>query len=326
MKFKIRYADQIVGFLTIIAILALVLTIIMLGSRQRWFARDYQFVSSFNSASGLSIGMPVMYKGFTVGKIKRITLAEDDSVDVDFFIFDTYYDRVREGSVVELMINPIGLGNQFLFHPGLGEEQLEEGRFIPRADSPEGLAYISMGKVVIPRKDDTVANIIAQVNPFLTNLNETLLSINSALDGSGSGPLADTLGNVADITGELNQSMEKILADISAITKNLENLSRELSDPTGLVPTLIDPDGTLFQSIENSLHSVEGTLSNFEDSSEILKFQFPQIARLVEDLRTAVVQSQDVLEGLKNNPLIRGGIPERGKTDPSAANSQTIEF
>lgn len=326
MKFKIRHADRIVGVLAITAILALVLTIFLLGSRQRWFARDYQYVTTFESASGFSAGMPVLYKGFTIGKINRISLNDTDMVEISFVIYDIYNNRVREGSVVELLINPLGLGNQFLFHPGLGETILAEGSHIPRNNSPEGLAYIATGRVIIPRRDDTISNIIAQVNPFLIQLNETLSILNGAIGGSGTGPLADTMTNATAISNELAASMGTILDDISSITANLEKLSEALSDPRGLVPTLVDPDGRLFESIENSLQSVEGTLNNLEDSSEILKFQFPQLGRLIEDIRIAIVQGQDVLEGLRNNPLIRGGIPERGNTNPSAANSQNIEF
>lgn len=326
MKFKIRHADQIVGILAITAILALVFTIFLLGSRQRWFARDYQYVTTFESASGFSAGMPVLYKGFTIGKINQISLNDTDMVEISFVIFDIYNNRVREGSVVELLINPLGLGNQFLFHPGTGETILAEGSHIPRSNSPEGLSYIAMGKVIIPRRDDTISNIIAQVNPFLVQLNETLSIVNGAIGGSGSGPLADTMTNATAISNELAASMGSILDDISSITANLEKLSEALSDPRGLVPTLVDPDGRLFESIEKSLQSVEGTLNNLEDSSEILKFQFPQLARLIEDIRIAIVQGQDVLEGLRNNPLIRGGIPERGNMNPSAANSQNIEF
>ncbi len=326
MKFRIRYADQIVGVLAIVAILALVFTIFMLGSRQRWFARNYHFATTFESAGGLSVGMPIQYKGFTLGKIESITLNDADRVDVGFYVYDTYYDRVREGSVIELIVNPIGLGNQFLLHPGTGETVLAEGSHVPRLDSPEGQACVATGRVVIPPRDDAISNMIAQMNPFLTTLNETLSIVNGAMGGSGSGPLADTMANAAGITTKLDGSMEAILADVSSITANLEKLSEALSDPTGLVPTLVDPDGSLFQSIENSLLAVEGTLGNVEESSELLKLQYPQIARVIEDIRIAIVQGQDVLEGLRNNPLIRGGIPERGKLDPSAANSQTIEF
>ncbi|HKL87166.1 MAG TPA: MlaD family protein [Treponemataceae bacterium] len=340
MKFKIRYADQIVGILTIGAFVALLVFILMLGSKQRWFARDYLFTTTFTSATGITNGMSLQYKGFPIGKIKHISLNSKDEVDTTFVIYDTYRNRVKEGSLIELLINPIGLGNQFLFHPGNGETLIPEGSFIPRTDSPEGKALIKSGLATIQKKDDTITNLIAQVNPLLTNINESLSQLNGAFSGTGKGPLADTLSgvaktvdNVSGITAGVEASLETLLTDVSqatknitAITKNIETLSLEISDPTGLVPKLIDPDGKLFGSLNNSLSAVEGTLSNVEETSQLLITQAPQIAGLIEDLRRALVQGQEVLEGIKNNPLIKKGVSPKTKSDGSAPNARTVDF
>jgi len=337
MKFKIRYADQIVGMLAILAIVILVVVIFLLGSKQRWFSKDYKYNSSFESATGLTLGMELKYKGFTIGKIKTISLDDDNLVEVSFTIFDTYYNRVKEGSVIELIINPIGLGNSFLFHPGNGKALIPDGSFIPRADSKEGLALIESGQVTIPKRDDTITNVIAQVNPLLTNINETLTQLNGAIKGTGKGPLSDTMrnlsstmSNVSDITTNVNDKMLGEINDeivsVQAITKNFEELSSKIKDPNGLVPKLIDPDGTIFRSIEASLKSVEGTLNNVEDSSSILKGQVPQIAKLIEDLQLALVKGQDVLEALRNNPLLKNGVQDKVKDDSSGTNSRNIEF
>ena len=340
MKFKIRYADQIVGTLALAAVLAVIAVIFMLGSKQRWFARDYSFSTTFETATGISAGMPLLYKGFTIGKIRTIALNKDDRVDVTFAVYDTYYDRAREGSLVELIINPIGLGNQFLFHPGNGTALIREGSFIVRADTPEGQDIVTAGLCTIPKRDDTITNLIAQINPLLTNINDTLVQVNGAFRGTGKGPLAETLTgvaksmtNVSGITTEVYGSIDTVMEDITAltanvkqITSNLETLSGKMTDPKGLVPTLIDPDGTMFASIDGSLKAVEGTLGNVEDSSAILKTQVPEIARLIEDLRIALVKGQDVLEALRNNPILKNGVPERIKTDSSGTNSRNIEF
>lgn len=340
MKFKIKFADQIVGILTIGAFIALLLFILMIGSKQRWFARDYLFTTTFTSATGITNGMSLQYKGFPIGKIKHIALNSKDEVDATFIIFDIYYDRVKEGSLVELVINPIGLGNQFLFHPGNGKALIPEGSFIPRADTPEGKALVESGLATIRKKDDTITNLIAQVNPLLSNINESLSQLNGAFSGTGKGPLAETLtgvaktvGNVSVITGSVESSLDSLLADVSiatknitAITKNLETLSVEVSDPTGLVPRLIDPDGSLFGSLNQSLTAVEGTLSNVEITSQLLVSQAPQLARLIEDLRLALVQGQDVLEGIKNNPLIKKGVSPKIKSDGSVPNTRTVDF
>lgn len=333
MKFKIRFADQIVGILAIVAVAALVFVIFMLGSKQRWFARDYQFSATFETASGLATGLELKYKGFTVGKIASFRLTDDDTVDVRFSVYDTYYDRLKEGSVIELIVSPIGLGNQFLLHPGNGTALIAEGSEIPRLDSPAGQALVASGGVTIPKRDDTVTNIVAQVNPLLTNVNETLSALNAALKGTGTGPLAETMSgvaktmtNVADISSGVSGSMEGLLADVRAVTDDLQRFTDTLQTVDGIVPRMIDPDGTIFKSLGASLREVEGTLGNVEDSSSILKSQVPQIARLIEDLRIALVKGQDVLEALRNNPILKNGVPERVQTDTSGTNSRDIEF
>lgn len=340
MKFKIRYADQIVGTLAIAALVALAVVVILLGSKQRWFARDYAFKTTFASASGITPGMPLVYRGFTIGKITSIALNDQDEVDASFVVFDTYYGRAKEGSLVELVINPIGLGNQFLFHPGNGTALLTEGTHVPRVDSPEGRELIDSGLAKVQKKDDTITNLIAQINPLLTNINDTLGQLNGAFRGTGKGPLADTMKGVAAtvteagaIAGSVNRSLDGLLGDISqvtanvrGITENLETLSAEVSNPDGLVPRLVDPDGRLFGSIGNSLESVEATLSGVAESADMLKSQVPQIAGVIEELRMALVQGQDVLEAVKNNPLLKGGVSPRAEPVSSGSGSRAIEF
>ena len=333
MKFKIRYADQIVGILTIIAIIMLIFVIFMLGSKQRWFARDYNFSSTFETAAGINVGMPLQYKGFTIGKIKSIRLDEKNKVNVVFYIYDTYYSRAKEGSLIELIVNPIGLGNQFVFHPGNGESLIAEDSVIPRTDTPEGIAMIEAGLVTVAKKDDTISNLIAQVNPLLTNINDTLSQMNGAFRGTGKGPLSETMSgvattltNVAGMTDPVTGQLPAILADVERITSNMQALTDALKDPSGLIPTLLDPDGTMFDSIENSLKAVEGTLVNVEDSSAMMKTQVPQIARMIEDLRIALVKGQDVLEALRNNPILKNGVSEHVMSDSSGTNSRNIEF
>jgi phospholipid/cholesterol/gamma-HCH transport system substrate-binding protein len=334
MKFKIKYADQIVGACVIMAFVFLIAVIFMLGSKQRWFAKDYEFRTSFDTATGISVGMPLLYKGFTIGKIKSLSLNVKNEVDVEFSVYDTYYDRAKEGSLVELIVSPIGLGNQFLFHPGSGAKLIPGKSFIPRADTPEGRALIDAGLVTIPKRDDTVSNLIAQVNPLLTNLNGTLEEVNGALRGTGKGPLSKTLNNVSGITGTLDADLPGILADIknvtdnvNAIATNLKALSASLNEnPNGPIPALIDPDGSMFKNLESTFSSLAGTLDNIEGSSALLKSEMPQIGRLIEDLRVAIVNAQDVLESLKNNPLLKNGVPQRVQTDSSGTNSRNIDF
>lgn len=333
MKFKIKYADQIVGFFVIFAVFLLVVTVFLLGSNQRWFSKDYRFTAVFDSASGISEGMAIQYKGFVVGKVKKYRLNNDDTITADILIQDTYYNRIREGTVIELSVSPIGLGSQMLIHPGKGETLLPENSQIPLWNSEEAGALMRRGLVSFVKKDDTISTLISQASPLIATLTFTLRQINNAFLGTGDSPLTQTVGglaatlnNVAEITNTSSGDIEKALANLAEISVNLEKMSREFADPTNLVPKLIDGDGRLFDSIERTLLEIEGIFTNLDDASFMLKSDFPQISLLLSDLKASLEKAQDVMEGLRNNPLLRGGIPEKVKTGGTDSYSRDLEF
>ena len=266
MRFRIKHADKIVGIFVIVAALFLAGGIILLGANQRWFSKDIRFTTRFSSAAGASPGTAIMMRGFQVGKVTKVTLNDANEVDAEFVIYDNYYPKVKENSLLEIVTSPIGLGTQLLFHPGKGDTLMSPGSFIPLADSDEGKDLIEQGLVDIPLKDDTITRLLAGVNPLIENanktvvtVNRTLTEINRALAGQSSGPL----GSIVD--ERLRRRRESRLAgrrrlhagqgpprqgnaivdSANEIAENLEATTEVLRDPTGLVPKLLDAKGTI---------------------------------------------------------------------------------
>jgi phospholipid/cholesterol/gamma-HCH transport system substrate-binding protein len=336
MKFTIRFADQIVGVLIVLALGALIFVVFMLGSSQRWFSRDYVFKSYFTSASGLNKNMNVLYKGFTIGKVKSFDLADDDRVEVEFTVFDTYISRVRRGSMVEVIQNPIGLGSQFLFYPGLGD-QVEEGELIPAVNSPEGKQLLASGLTVVPVHDDTISIIVNRVNSVLDTLNGVLTQLEGAFAGTDQTSLGRTMGNVELAAGDLqkmaaalpeslNESINSVLSQVEPILADLRILSAKIADPGGAVSAILDSEGAVYTSLIDSLESISGTLRNLERTSEFIPSQLPQAAALVSDLRTVLGTAEEVLIALTNNPLLKNGIPPRVETRTGGTNPRDISF
>lgn len=357
MKFRIKYADQIVGLFVIIAFVLLALLLVVMGGRQRWFEKDYHYYSRFPSSTGLSVGTNILYKGFQIGRIQEVVLNEDEEVDVSVIIYDQYIQQVKEYSLLELVISPIGLGTQLLFYPGTSDKNLPENSFIPSLESEEGQRLVAAGLVDRPPKDDTISRLLSNVNPLIENINavvtqleQTLSSTNAVIEGRGTGPLADTLANVGTMSSQMSDTLvtsgpaiermiadlEDVVASVALITANLEQTSEALRDPTGLVPKLLDPKGSLktllddgdvlFNSIYASLLHVEQSLANVETTSASLSNEMPRIAATLEEARAAIVSAQDVMEGLKNNPLLRGGIPERVNPQAAPTSLRTADF
>ena len=331
MKFSIRYADQIIGGLIILAVGILVFVIFMLGSNQRWFSRDYQYKTYFLSASGISQNMPVQYKGFTIGNVKSIKLDAGDQVEVYFTIFDTYNDRVTEGSLVELVVSPIGAlgGSQIIFYPGLSTEPLE-GDFIPELNSYDARQLIARGLAVMPNREDSINNIITQANTLLETLNVELADVQEAFAGTTRTSLGRTLGGletaVRDLPASIEQILDDIMASLNPILADLEVLANSLANPDGTVMAILDSQGPVYQDLSEALNAVSGTLKNIEKISDFIPGQLPQIAGILSELHGALKTAEDVLVSLTNNPLLKGGIPEYKETKTGGIQPRDLEF
>ena len=317
MRLAIRFADKIVGVSIIAAVGALVFVLFMLAINQRWFARDFVFYTYFESAVGLSQNMPVQHVGFSIGQVRAfepVSTPEGDIVRVRFVVFDTYIDRAREGSRVELIVSPIPvLGSQFLFHPGSGAEPLEEGAYIPSA-----------------RGVDAVGSIIYDVGSLLSIVNE-------ALEGTERTTLGRTLLNVEASAAALRQmieglsagigeGLESIMAQLEPTLAGIRTISEGLADPDGAVMSVLDGEGDVYAGLVASIEAIAGTLRNLEATTGYIPPQLPQIAALIIDLQMVLRTAEDVLVALTNNPLLRRGVPERVETGPGGTFARDMEF
>ena len=340
MKFKIRFADQIVGLFMLIAILGIIGMLVMLGANQRWFAEDYLFWSTFKSAGGLSVGMPITLRGFEIGKVNTISLNPSNLVDIQFAIYDTYYHKVLPNSVLELASSPLGLGGGLILHPGKGQgAPISELSYIPSLDLENGKRLVAKGLVQIPEGEDLIGSVIGKIGPILDEIKETLVLVNGSISGKGEGPITEVLSSVADTVANVNSILAKLntvleddvgdlltdiqdlLRSVDTIAANLGETTGALRDPTGLVTTLLDPKGSiatlldddnqLFNRIVMAIADLSDIIANLSDFTKFINNTQPQITGILEKGRAAIDQSKDVLEAVKNNPLLRGGIPER---------------
>ncbi len=333
MKFRIRFAEQVVGIFALLGIAFLALVLILMGINQRWFAKDYNFTSRFPSGNGLSVGMPIKFKGFEIGQVDRIVLEHDNTVGIRFHIFDTYIDKVRPDSVLELASSPLGFGGGLLFHPGkAGGPHPPERSYIPSINMPDGRRLVREGLVEIPPNTDTVNRIIDDVGPILHNVNKTLASLNSLvgtlnsnLSGEGTGPVGSLVRNASDLTNQATVTLAQTTVRINKLLDNLDAISNQLSvaaaspegpvrgllKPQGSLATILNDNNALFDRLTATLDSMNQTITQLNAFIKYLNNSQPQITGILEQGRQTLQQGTDVLEGLKNNPLLRGGIPAR---------------
>jgi phospholipid/cholesterol/gamma-HCH transport system substrate-binding protein len=330
MQFRIRFANQIVGAFILLALAATVALFIALGVNQRWFARNYAYRSTFATANGISSGMPISYRGFQIGKVTDIRLRDRTEVAVEFYIEDRYQSLVTEHSVLEVAANPLGLGGGMLFHPGLRRtDPLEEGALVPSLSSPEGRRLVEAGLVSMPEQQDQIAALLSSAAPAIRNLDSLLVSltdtsetVGAALRGEGSGPVAEIVEQANAALAQTNTLLaqaQQLTVEAQTISENVAQASASFADPTGLVPkllegegsvsTLLNDDNALYDRIEGLLQRLDTTVGELEEAVRFVNESSPQIRTLLSETQDALDSGQKVLEGVRNNPLIRRGIP-----------------
>ena len=333
MKFKVRFADQIVGLFIILSLVSLVFVIVMLGRSQRWFTKDVSFATLLPSAGGLSKNMAVQYKGFTIGNVKSFYLTENDNVIVTFIIFEEYRDRVRLGSMVEVAESPVGLGNKFQFYTGNGEI-LDEGSLLPTVGSAQAREFVRQGLAAEPKAEDSITAIMNKVNAILDDVNLITTEIGEAL-GVGSseteigkiiGSLQNTMTGAEGIPYSITRTINEIRSDLGPILENVNTMITELNNPDGLVYTILDTDKDVYTNLVKSLTSVSAILDNLEKTTEFIPAQLPQVAGLIMDLRVTMKTAEDLMTALTNNPLLKGGVPGRLETEDNNTSPRNIRF
>ncbi|MDA3850593.1 MAG: MlaD family protein [Spirochaetaceae bacterium] len=340
MKFKFRHADKIVGVFTLLALLFICFMLIMVGKNNRWFEEDVYFRTQFSTANSLSKGMKIKLRGFEIGEIKTIELNNENMVDVEFIIYNNYIDKIRPGSVLELNTSPLGGGLNF--YPGLGLGAIPEPySYIPTTQFPEGKNLVQKGLVDKPEESDIVTDLLNQVPNLLSDVdktvvtvNELLYTVNASLQGNpDAGPIPGILYGLDDTIEEVNV----IVSNLGAMTNSLAVLLSQMEDPEDLIPRLVGDQGVagavfsdnseLFMSIYDVIDQLTISMSNIAALTGSLSELSPQISLLLKETTATLGEAEDVLEGLKNNPLLRGGVSQDEEpSEPVGSDVRDDEF
>ena len=302
MKFKIKYADQIVGTLSIIAFIALIFIIFLIGSTQKWFVPKHNYYTVISSAANISVGKSITYKGFEIGKIKSFSLDATDNVVVNFYITDDYRSKAVKNSIIEILTSP--LGSSVIFYPGNSLDYLPDNSYVPERSSERAKELIKYKMVSVVEQTDSLNTILAMATTLVGDIDTLVKQINIALEGRENTPLTRTITQLNEI---------------------LENINEITSDASGIVPKLLEDENSQ-GSIANVLMQLDSTMGEINSITTSVDGNMPGVTILISQMQTLLKQMQDVMEGLKNNPLLKNGISEKPEKESAAPKLREDNF
>lgn len=274
--FRLRYADRIAAlFLVAIAFLCVV-SLSFFFRAQSFFVKRYEYTTFFEDGAGVAPETPVKISGIEVGKVRRVSLTDDNRVRVVFEVLEDFAPRIhadpqgypcetppagKPGCGSRVSVNlPAGLG---AFLPGSGlslsvgdarNPTLPPGAVVPTIKA-KGLQDFLEDL----QKEGVVQNaqtLLAQVTELVTRLNDA------------QGPLWKTLGHVEAVT-------------------------RDVQEGKGLVGEALRDDSALRRQVNQSLARLDRTLTHLEESAAHAAL----LLRDVEGKRPELVGMIDALQG-----------------------------
>ncbi len=292
------------GIFIFLGTVFLVLSIFLLGNKEKLFSQTIEIKTYFNQIEGLKPGAPVRLSGYDIGSVKSISLTDDSS-----------------GRVEVVMIIDVSL-KKFIRIDSKAAVETEGlvGKKIVTitAGSPNAAEIVDGGR--IPSKNPiNIAAIIDETQAIMHNIN--LLSkdfseiFNRINKGEGSiGKLVND-ESLYNSTVSVTQSADKSL---NLITNRMDEISDIIVDATdGIKRIIVSIDSTVFdvKKLVNKIESGNGALGklvadkNIADSVQSI---LTNLAKTSDYARIATNSFAENMEALKHNWLFKGYFEQRG--------------
>jgi len=289
------------GIVSVILALCTALLIVVFG--QLRFQRFSSYVAEFSNGSGLKPGQFVRAGGVEVGKVKKVSLAENGqrvlvtlNVDKSLPLYQSTGAQIRYANLI---------GERFVnLDRGTGEgadRVLPPGGFIPvartqpaldldaliggfkplfRALDPEKVNNIATSLVtVFQGQGGTVANILSQT----AQLTSTLADRDRAI-----GEVITNLNTVLTTVNKHQRDFDQTVGNLEVLITGLKNRAdplagaiADISDASGTLAGLLSDDRPLLQQTIGKLETFQQPLADQPEKLDKLLSEFPLVINLI---------------------------------------------
>ncbi|GBQ62962.1 ABC transporter periplasmic protein [Ameyamaea chiangmaiensis NBRC 103196] len=254
---RLRYADEWVGALVLLAVVVLVVAIVEAGFLKNWLTPParLRIILPENGVAGLAVGDDVETMGIRAGSIRRIRLNDNGAMYAIAEIDPDLRQFVRRDSTAVIRRRFVVAGASYIeLSRGKGEAMDWE--------------YAALNASVEPNPADmitaTVADIRNQTLPILANANHMMAQLDTTVTEIHAGK-----GNIGQLLEDdhLIRQAEQMVATLDATVAKLQPIETQVS---------------------GVLTKADGTMGNLRAASADLKKASPKIPGMTADLaRTA---------------------------------------
>ena len=307
---------KMIGAFVIVAVGILAASIVIFGSGDL-FKESLQWVLYFEeSVKGLSVGSPVLYRGFQIGEVKKVVVRTDlkdlsDFIQVFVEIYPGSIEIVAEDReyahwkerVSDLIER--GLRAQLVLQSFITGKLAIQMNMYP--DKPADLKRLDPAFDEIPTIPSTMSKLEASLaNLDLQKINDSLISVLNGVDRILQNPDIDaSLSELKSALGDARGLMQNVNSKVDPLSDNLNNT---LTDTRALVNNVKDKVDPLSQSVAEALQSVDTAFKSIDDLVGKRSPTRAELDNLLKELSGAARSLRVLAEYLQQHPeaLIKG--------------------
>ena len=242
-----------VGIFVVIALVAFLGMIYMLGARARLFEARYTLHADFTEVGGLAEGATVRLAGVQIGRVTQVNLPGEPGgkVRVDMSIAKQYATRIRQDSVVRIETQGL-LGDKIIeITVGTGQKPPAQPGDVLVARDPTDIGQIMNEGAA------TVKNVAA--------LAEGLRSITEELDRSNIVEDASaTLRTARQATEQISRDASQVLTQARTITGHAARIVERIEKGPGWAHVLLYEEPVALRKLNDVIASTQTLVDRIE--------------------------------------------------------------
>lgn len=304
MPFTFNTRQKSVAFFILTGIFFVLVLVILIAKGSDLIVRKTHYWTRFSNTHNFTGGTDISYKGFTIGKIKKMTLNEDNSIHADFYLYDNYTRLLHTESVLRVQSPLLGASSLVLITFSLKDAKknpvlIPPDSLVYSSDMFEGIEVLRKHRVATAESADELSDklkiILDDVHNLRPELTNALTSINSTMKN------IDIIA--AGLRGQGKTALsEKVLAsleNIRKITRNLEKTSENFNNRRHSIGKLLQDDGELITRIEKLTKNLEASSADIQKLSTMAGNKTKDIERIIKLSEENLIEMKKVLKGLQ---------------------------
>ena len=304
--------ERKIGLFILAALAGIALFALLIGIQRNLFTPKYTLHFTVDRGTGFTKGMPVKLSGFSIGRIKDLTLNDQAMVDITVEIDRKYSKWIRKDSSVKLVKE--GLIGESIVEVAVGSQ----GK--PEIKNGDTLSYQKTKAL-----DELVTEIGDKVKPVLIEVRDIIGYVNDP-----NGDLKKSIRNIEQLTGKLDKTRaltdDLLIATNRNMTQLTERTNGLLDSTTRTLDNLqIAKLNTSLEKLPPLLDKTDAAMANIgaitAQTRTLTEQTYPLLPGLLFRTEELLSSTDRLMNTLNNSWLFGGGTPLKSPSRLKAGDS-----